>query len=82
MLLRFQAEGGTILMVSHDVEFCARFATHAALFFDGDVTAVQPAGQFFAGNQFYTTAAARMSRTVFPDAVTNEEVIARCSEMV
>ena len=82
LLLRFQAEGGTILMVSHDVEFCARFATHAALFFDGDVTAVQPAGQFFAGNQFYTTAAARMSRTVFPDAVTNEEVIARCSEMV
>ena len=82
LLLQFQAEGGTILMVSHDVEFCARFATHAALFFDGDVTAVQPAGQFFAGNQFYTTAAARMSRTVFPDAVTNEEVIARCSEMV
>ena len=30
----------------------------------------------------FTTAAARMSRTVFPDAVTNEEVIARCSEMV
>ena len=82
LLLRFQAEGGTILMVSHDVEFSARFATHAALFFDGDVTAVQIAGQFFAGNQFYTTAAARMSRTVFPDAVTNEEVIARCSEMV
>ena len=82
LLLRFQTEGGTILMVSHDVEFCARFATHAALFFDGDVTAVQPAGQFFAGNQFYTTAAARMSRTVFPNAVTNEEVIARCSEMV
>ena len=75
-------EGGTILMVSHDVEFCARFATHAALFFDGDVTAVQTARQFFAGNQFYTTAAARMSRTVFPDTVTNEEVIARCSEMV
>ena len=82
LLLRFQAEGGTILMVSHDVEFCARFATHAALFFDGDVTAVQTARQFFAGNQFYTTAAARMSRTVFPDTVTNEEVIARCSEMV
>ena len=78
-LLHFQSAGGTILMVSHDVEFCARFATHAALFFDGDVTAVQPARQFFAGNQFYTTAAARMSRTVFPDAVTNEEVVAKCS---
>lgn len=81
LLLAFQAEGGTILMVSHDVEFCARFATHAALFFDGDVTAIQPAHAFFAGNQFYTTAAARMSRTVFPDAVTNEEVIARCKEI-
>ena len=39
-------------MVSHDVEFCARFADEAALFFDGGVTAIQPARRFFAGNQF------------------------------
>lgn len=78
LLAEFRSAGGTILMVSHDVEFCARFATDAALFFDGAVTAVQPARQFFGGNQFYTTAAARMSRTVFRGAVTNEEVIALC----
>ncbi len=80
VLTQFQAGGGTILMVSHDVEFCARFATDAALFFDGTVTAVQPVQSFFAGNQFYTTAAARMSRSVFQNAVTNEEVIALCKE--
>ena len=79
LLARFQGKGGTILMVSHDVEFCARFADEAALFFDGGVTAIQPARRFFAGNQFYTTAAARMSRAVFPEAVTNEEVIALCN---
>lgn len=78
LLKEFCDDGGTILMVSHDLEFCARFATDAALFFDGGVTAVMPAHAFFAGNQFYTTAAARMSRTVFPGAVTNEEVIALC----
>ena len=72
-------QGVSLLMVSHDVEFCARFADEAALFFDGGVTAIQPARRFFAGNQFYTTAAARMSRGVFPEAVTNEEVIALCN---
>ncbi|MFR9001039.1 MAG: hypothetical protein ACLVIY_12335 [Anaerobutyricum soehngenii] len=32
-------------------------------------------GEFFAGNNFYTTAANRMARRYFPMAVTGEDVV-------
>ncbi len=70
--------GMTIVMVSHDVEFCARWATVAALLFDGVVMAADAPRAFFANNAFYTTAANRMSRQVFPNAVTAEEVVELC----
>ncbi len=70
--------GTTILMVSHDVEFCAEYASRCALFFDGAIVAEKPTREFFRGNSFYTTAANRMARHLFPDAVTVEEVIAAC----
>ena len=31
--------GVTILMVSHDIEFCARYAHRCAMFFDGSIVA-------------------------------------------
>ncbi len=74
------AEGRTILMVSHDIEFCAEYGDTCALFFHGGVVTSAPAGQFFAGNSFYTTAANRMARKWYPDAVTAKDVIERCRE--
>ena len=73
-------EGRTILMVSHDIEFCAEYGDTCALFFHGGVVTSAPAGQFFAGNSFYTTAANRMARKWYPDAVTAKDVIERCRE--
>lgn len=75
---RLCAVGTTILMVSHDVEFCAAHADRCALFFDGAIVTEKPTREFFCGNSFYTTAANRMARHLFPDAVTVEEVIAAC----
>ena len=69
------AEGVTIVMVSHDVEFCARNADTVSMFFDGQVLATTAPRQFFAQNSFYTTAANRMARHVFPQAVTAEDVV-------
>ncbi len=66
--------GVTIFMVSHDVEFCAEYADHCAMAFDGDVVSVGTPTEFFAGNNFYTTAANRVARRWFPKAVTWEEV--------
>ena len=34
--------------------------------------------EFFTGNSFYTTAANRMARHIFPDAVTVKDVIESC----
>lgn len=78
ILLRLRAAGTTILMVSHDVEFCAQYADRCALFFDGMVVSEGPPQRFFSGNSFYTTAANRMARQLLPEAVTAEDVIAAC----
>ncbi len=70
--------GVTVIAVSHDIEFCAEYADFCTLLFCGEAVSTAAAREFFTGNSFYTTAANRMSRFVFPDAVTNKEVIARC----
>lgn len=81
-LLRRLADGGmTILMVSHDVEFCARYADKASLFFDGAVASSNSPRRFFSQNSFYTTAANRMSRGFFSNAVTDQDVISLCLQV-
>ncbi len=70
--------GVTVVMVSHDVEFCARYAHRCALFFDGSVVTEGSPRAFFSGNSFYTTAANRMARSLLPEAVTAEDVITAC----
>lgn len=75
---KLKQRGVTIVMVSHDIEFCASYADRCALFFDGGIVTEQPSKQFFIGNSFYTTAANRMARHLFPDAVTVKDVIERC----
>lgn len=78
ILRKLTAQGMTILLVSHDVEFCARHADRVGMFFDGCVLAEDVPQSFFAHNSFYTTAANKMSRHVFENAVTNEDVIELC----
>jgi energy-coupling factor transport system ATP-binding protein len=78
ILKKLTQSGVTVVMVSHDIEFCAKYADHCALFFDGTIVTENTANRFFCGNSFYTTAANRMARHVFPNAVTNEDVIALC----
>ncbi|MCI8554842.1 MAG: ATP-binding cassette domain-containing protein, partial [Clostridiales bacterium] len=67
--------GVCIVMVSHDLEFCAKYADRCVLFFDGSIAAEGTPREFFAGNSFYTTSANRIARHLLPDAVTAEEVI-------
>ena len=78
LLRSLTGRGTTVLMVSHDVEFCASYADRCALFFDGDVVTTNPPRQFFVSNSFYTTAANRISRGLFENAVTVEEVVGLC----
>ncbi len=82
ILRRLTASGVAIVMVSHDVGFCARHAHRCALFFDGAIAAQGTPRAFFCGNSFYTTAANRMARHRLPDAVTPEDVMAACGGLV
>ena len=74
ILKELKAKGITIVMVSHDVEFCARNADMVSMFFDGQILTTDTPRRFFGNNSFYTTAANRMSRHVFSQAVTAEDV--------
>jgi energy-coupling factor transport system ATP-binding protein len=80
ILCKLKTQGITIVMVSHDVEFCARHADRIGMFFDGALMSTNTPRRFFSQNSFYTTAANRMSRHLFPNAITNEDVIALCRE--
>lgn len=75
ILRKLSEHGVTILMISHDVEFCAQYADRTGLFFQGNVVTSEESKKFFAGNNFYTTAANRMARNYFLNAVTVEDVV-------
>lgn len=70
--------GVTVLMVSHDIEFCAEYADRCAMLFDGSITACGKPREFFSGNSFYTTSANRMARSVLPNAVLADDIIYAC----
>lgn len=70
--------GVTVMMVSHDVEFCAQYAHRCAMFFDGQIVAEGTPRVVFSGNSFYTTSANRMARHRLPKALTAQDVIAAC----
>ena len=80
ILRRLQEDGITVIMVSHDVEFCAKYADLVSMFFDGQILTTDIPQRFFGNNSFYTTAANRMSRHVFSMAVTAEAVIDLCQQ--
>ena len=80
ILADLKKQGITIVMVSHDVEFCARYADVVSMFFDGQILTTDTPRRFFGSNSFYTTAAHRMSRHIFQGAVTAEDVISLYKE--
>ena len=80
LFAELKSKGVTILMVTHDIEFCAEYADECAMFFDGSVVSQDTPRAFFSGNSFYTTAANRMSRHLFDNAVTYKDVISLCEQ--
>ena len=80
ILCKLKRQGITVVLVSHDVEFCARYADAVSMFFDGQVLTTAAPRPFFGSNSFYTTAANRMSRHLFSLAVTAEDVAELCRQ--
>lgn len=78
ILKGLKAKGVTILMVTHDIEFCAENADKCAMFFDGYIISQENPRDFFSGNNFYTTTSNRMSRHLFENAITYKDVVELC----
>jgi len=75
ILRKLTQAGAAVVLVSHDVEFCAEHAHRCALFFDGDIVTENAPREFFSGNSFYTTSANRMARKTLPSAITANDIV-------
>lgn len=80
ILYRLKAQGITIVLVTHDIEFAAEHADRCAMFFDGQIVSVANPVDFFSTNSYYTTAASRISRGLYKNAVTVEMVVELCEK--
>ena len=78
ILRKIKGNGVTSIIVTHDVEFAAEVSDRCGLFFDGQIIALDTPNEFFCNNSFYTTAASRMSRELFKNAVLCSQVIQLC----
>ena len=78
ILKKLNERGVSVIMVSHDIEFCASYGDSCSMFFDGDIVTTDTPNRFFSGNSFYTTSANRLSRHIFLNAVNDEDVIELC----
>lgn len=80
IISRLKKRGITIIMVSHDIEFCAEYADCCGMFFDGGIVAEHIPEVFFSGNNFYTTMANKMCRGICRNAVLVKDVVKEMKE--
>ena len=78
MLKNLKKTGITIIIVTHDIEFSALCADRCAMLFNGKISSCDDANAFFNGNSFYTTAANKMSRSYYNNAVTIDDLTQLC----
>lgn len=71
--------GTAVVMVSHDVEFCAQYPHRCMMLFNGELVAEGTPREFFSENSFYVTSAGRMAKDLLPDVVTANDVIFCCT---
>lgn len=80
ILNELKSVGTATLIVTHDIEFAAQISDKCALFFDGEIISADTPHKFFADNNYYTTAAYRISRNQFKNAILCNDIIKFCKE--
>lgn len=75
---KLKSEGITVVIVTHDAEFAALCSDRCAMFFRGCIASESEPYEFFSENNFYTTAASRITRGYYNNVVTVEDVITLC----
>lgn len=79
LLQSLAASGMTIVLVSHDVEFCARYPHRCFMLFQGELVAEGTPREFFLSNSFYITAARRIAKGIIDGAVTCDDILYCCT---
>ena len=75
-LLRGLTQNGlTVVVVSHDTDFCAEYANRCAMLFDSEIVSEGEPHDFFPRSAFYTTDASRISRACMEKHITTDEVL-------
>lgn len=80
IFLSLKQQGVSIVLISHDTEFCASYCDECSLMFEGKIVASGNRQEFFSNNFFFTTAAKKLSRELFDNTITCEEVISLCKK--
>ncbi|MCH5266902.1 MAG: ATP-binding cassette domain-containing protein [Lachnospiraceae bacterium] len=78
-LQKMTDRGITVVLVSHDLEFCAEYSTHCGLLFDGEMICQGYTEEFFRDNYFYVPAATRMADGIWEDVLTGEDIVKKLS---
>ncbi len=76
LLKNLASKGKTIVLVSHDMDFCAETADSCALLFDGSITACLPPEKFFTEGTFFTTDSAKIASGVCEGVYSQSTLIA------
>ncbi len=73
---KLKHNGKTVIAVSHDIEFCAKYADRCGMLFGGKIVSEGAPRKLFGGNGFYTTAASRMAKGITDGAVLDTDILA------
>ncbi len=74
ILKNLSDSGVSIVLVCHDLEFCAYTADRVGMIFEGTITESSVPEEFFSGNNFYTTSVNRICRGIINGAVKEEDI--------
>ena len=75
LMMDLKNQGKTIVMVSHDLDFCGQYADRCGLFAQGKLIGVNNVRKFFTKNKFYTTSVNKMAGRSIENAVNKEDLV-------
>ena len=75
---KLKAEGVTLILVTHDIEFAALCADRCVMLFGGEAVCALPPWEFFDRGSFYTTSASRIARGKYEGVVTVDDLSSLC----